>query len=350
LLPVLFFATSAAQAGLFSITNRQYGLAPPEQLDLLFDELEAQVNANIPDADPSTYTRGVANSTILAGAGLGADYVTPFTLGLFGGNFGAGADLGGNSLSSVMNGTVSPTQIAGFGFQGSLLLGFNAGSLGAGKNMGPIDLTRLKLFAAFYRKGFTNSDFEASFTSWSLKGQYKLVPAASASVLTWGGVDITSGLQYSGLHALISKSLSESFATTINAPGNPQVTATFDGTMNLGADLALWNIPIEASSSVRVLSVFGLYGGLGLDMSLGSANNITNLSGPVTVTDNSGSLGNISGEASLPLDSSSGPSISSLRYFIGGQLEAGVVALSLQFNGSLTNGTLGASLGAKAFW
>lgn len=339
-----------AQAGLFVISDRTYGNAPKAEVDQLFDALETQVNSKIPDADPSTYTRGVANSTVLAGAGAGADYVTPFTHGIAGATLGVGADLGHTSISQLASDSSKLSQVAGFGFQGTLYAGVTGDAFTKGKKIGPFDLSRFKGYAGFFKQSYAKDPVSASFTSWSLKGQFKAVTAERLGPLSWGGVDLTSGLQRTSLHVLVTKTLNVSNTSTITAPGNPQVTATFVGTANLGADVTTWNIPIELSTSARVLSLFSVFGGLGADLSLGSSANITNVSGPVSVTDSSGALGQIGGTASLPLDSASGPSFMSLRYFAGAQLELIAVAITAQINGSISNSTIGATAGVKAFW
>jgi hypothetical protein len=354
-LPALVLAAlcvTEASAAVFRITDRRYGNAPQAEIDQLFNGLEAEINANIPDIDPSTYTKGVANATILAGAGVGADYVTPFSIALLGLTGGLAIDPGGSSLTEIFEGGGSGlSKVAGFGVQGAILTGLNLEALAKGKKLGFLDFSRLRAFLSINSESFgkTGDEVSGSFRTYSFKGQYKLVSPGGVGV-RWGGVDLTTGLQYAGLRALVSKTLQQSTTQQISAPGNPSVTADFTGTVNLGADLSLWNLPVEMSTSVRVLSVLSFYGGAGLDLSLGSAGNISNLSGPISVTDSSGLLGDIGGQASLPFDSNSGPTPLSLRYFFGGQMEIGVVALSVQINGSATNGTLGFSGGLKGFW
>ena len=65
------FANSAP----FQIANRVYGNIPAAfqaEMDAIFDDVENQVNTDLPDADQSTYLKGMSNSGVMAIKGLGA--------------------------------------------------------------------------------------------------------------------------------------------------------------------------------------------------------------------------------------------------------------------------------------
>jgi hypothetical protein len=347
-------AAPTARAQLFQITDRTYGNIPPGQeaeMDAVFDALENEVNANLPDADTGTYLKGIANASVLSGAGIGVDYAAPFKVALLGFNFGLGADLGSVPLSDLLNGNADLSRVGGIAGQGSVLLGISLAPYLSGKSA-LFDPARLKIFAGFFKKSISRETADLAFTAFSLHGQYKIITGGmkGAGLAKWGGLDVTTGLRSSAMRVEINQSVTEGVTQSSTYPGNPSITSTFVGNVNAGADTNIYTIPIDVSTSARLLYVLGFFAGLGMDMSFGSANSIANLTGPITTTDSANSLGVITGQAALDLGENTGPTLSNVRYFAGAQIEMGVLAISLQFNQSLTNSTLGANLGVKAFW
>ncbi len=344
---------SAVAADVFSITNRTYGTVPlafQSEVDAIFDDLETQVNAAIPAADTTTYLKGIANSAVIGGSGMGVDYASPFKFFIFSGNLGAGVDLGNVSLSDLISGTAAATDVVGAP-QAAITIGMNVGSV-IKKSGGLIDFSRMKGFIGFLSSSTNQQDVSATFSSFSLMGQYKLVPEKSigARLIRWGGVDVSGGYRYSSLNISAVIPIQQSSASTMSTPGNPTLTTTFDGDLTLGADVGSSTLPLEISSSFRVLYIFNFFGGFGADFSFGSAQNITTVAGPVTAVDSLGALGTIGGDADLNLGSNQGPSFTSLRSFIGVQLELAVMAASFQFTKSITNGTMGGNFGLKVFF
>ena len=348
----------AARAQLFQITNRQYGNVPAAfktEVDAVFDALETQVNTQFPNVDASTYVKGIANSTVLSGAGLGADYSTPFSLFVLGGGLGVAADLGNAKLTDLIKGSGLGT-VSGAALQTAYTLGVHGNRLNLG-NWGPIDTKRLKFFLSFASK---SSSFDQSgggtvtigFKSYGARAQYSLVPARSVGfgALRWGGVDLTSGLNYASMNFGVSTPVSKSQQSSLSFVPGATMTTTFDALMSITASASTFTIPIEVSSSVKVLYLFTLYGGLASDISLGSSKASAGGSGPVVVTESSGTLGTISADAALAINNTAKPTPLNLRYFAGAQFDLFILAVNLQFNQALTTGTLGAEVGAKAYW
>lgn len=343
----------SAHAGLFSITNRNYGTAPASaqpSIDAIFNALENSVNANLPNADASTYLRGIADSSVISADGVGVDYATRFSLLDIGFSAGVGASLsGGGSLTGLLNGSTSTSTISGFAGQYSVMIGIQTPSW---LNLGPIDSKRLRLFFNFDSSNFSRTGSTVQFSSFGLNAQYNLVGPESVGLgsLLWNGLDFTTGFRASSMNLQIIKSINDTSSGTVNASGNPTVTANFNGTADVGADVHTYDIPLEISTSARTFYIFTPYVGLGADLAFGSANGIANLSGPITVTDSSGSLGTISGLGTLNLGQNGGPSLADLRYFAGVEAQFLVVAAFVQYNQSMTDNTSGLSLGLRAYW
>jgi hypothetical protein len=313
-------------AALFSIVDRS-GVC-----SVACDLLETEVNKNLPEADQSTYLKGMANSSVASQKGLGADYATSIDFFIVGWSLGLGADLGDNSMSDVIGGDIDANQIRGFGASSALMVGFNPGMLFK-------KLERLRIYLHYLSVDVPDKDdLEGESTSYGFHVQYKLIPARSIGLglLSWNGVDFTTGMEFSKMkiHFL------ETFNDTVTYEG---ITANFAGTAQVGADISTTTIPFELSTSFRLAYLLSLYGGLGLDWSFGEAKSIASVSGPITVSGGGGGAGS----ASLDLGAEDSPDSFNVRSFFG--LQANVLALRAfaQLNRSISNDTMGVSVGVK---
>lgn len=343
--PLTFLFSLNAEAQLFQITNRNYGSVPDAfkaEVDTLFDGMEDTINSGLPDADPTTYLSGIAGSSVISGLGVGTDFGSSFKMFMVSGSVGAGFDLGGKSSAS---GGIQT--IGGLGAQVGIGLGVAGSAFGKG---GPI--TRFKFFGHYFKYSGSFEVANIGVSAFGLHAQYKLVPEKSFAMkaLKWGGVDLTSGFRYMSMDFLLTQSFTISQDQTLTMPGNPVVTAAYNGVAELGADVNIYSIPIQISSSARLLYLFNFYGGLGADISFGSAKGIAEAPGGVTVTDSSGSLGTITADAGLDLGANASPKALTFHSFGGVQLELGVLALYLQGNKSLSNDAIGFAAGLKGFW
>ena len=328
---LLSFYSSSAYAGLFSIGNRTGNCT------LVCGELENQINANLPNADQSTYLKGMANSAVTAQKGTGVDYASNMKLVGFGGAIGVGADLGDNSTSDLISGDVDANQVTGFSATTALYFGFNAGVL-SGK-LGAVDTKRLNVYLNYLSVDAPDIDgLSGNSKSFGLHFQYKLIPVKSIGLGTfaWGGLDFTTGVEYSKMKLSFKKDFQESYSNGGN-------TATFNGTATVGADIQTTTIPLEISTNVHLLYVFNLYGGLGVDLSFGSAESISTLTGDVSVTGGTGT-------GSLDLGQKESPDLFSMKGFVGAQFNLAILKFYTQLTKGLTNDTLGVALGARIVW
>lgn len=351
LMPVL--GSCPAQAGLFTITNRNYGNAPTSaqpSINAIFNALEDQVNSVLPNADATTYLLGIANSSVISADGVGADYATQFNLFDVGLSLGLGAALNGGSITGLLNGSTSTSTVSGFAGQYSVMVGIHPFMLPTA--IGPIHTDRLKLFVNFMSSNFSKTGSTIKFSSMGLNALYNVIPPVSLPLgfLRWNGLDVTSGFRASSMNVVITRAVNDSSTGTVAEAGSPTVTTNFKGTLNVGADVHTYAIPIEVSTSARAFYIFSPYAGLGTDISFGSATSIANLSGPITVTSSSGALGTISGTGTLNLGQSAAPQFMDLHYFVGLQAQLAVVGVFFQYNQTLTNDTSGLSAGLHAYW
>ncbi len=347
------FAARQTHAGLFVIKDRAYGGASDEQkalADQALNALETEMNKKLPPTDASSYLKGIANATSIAGAGMGATYGATFKYGLLGVSAGVGLDTGKKKFGDVLSGETKLEQIPGFAAQAAVLAGIDGKVVfkDETKWFGFFYPGRSKLFFSFMSYNTKQDIADIGFMNFGLMGQYKLVPELYAGYksVKWGGVDVTSGLRYSSMKASITKKES---VTTTQDLGAPFGTATvkFDGTLKVGADVGIFSIPVEVSTSVRLLYIWLTTVGLGTDFNFGKAKANASVEGPVAFT----SAGpTITGTGSLNLGQDAGPSFVNLRGFLGQGIEFGVGTLYVAVNKSFINSTIGANLGFNMFW
>ncbi|MFN8370441.1 MAG: hypothetical protein U0T83_07430 [Bacteriovoracaceae bacterium] len=376
MLPILvsFGLTSigTVYAGPFVIKDRTFGSAFPAalqtELNTVFNDVETQVNTLLPNtgSDTNNYAKGMADSGVMAAKGLGVDYATHPDLVILGAGVGVAGDLGGSSLSNVMNGTVKSTQIRGVGIQASLMAGVNLGYF-TDAELGPIHLNKLKVFTNFLTKDLPSSGgLKGDMTDFGLHFQYDFFEEVSLpwGFIKWHGLQLTTGFEYSALDVKFTKAIDKTTSKTVDVSSVTSVTgqtatatARFNGTANVGADTSVKSIPIEISTSARILYVLTPFVGLGGDFNFGSAKTTANISGPVTITDSLGVFStanntNVSATASLPLDSRGTikPDTFSARWFGGLQINIFLVKIYAQVNQSLTNDTLGVNAGLRLAW
>lgn len=325
------FTMASANANLFKIVNRT------GDCNTICNTLETEVNKSLPNADQSNYLKGMANASVASQKGLGASYGSNIDYMELGGTVALGADLGDNTFSDVVGGDVDANQIRGVGVGAALTLGLNGGFFGS--KIGPIDLKRTTFYGYFLSLDAPDTDgLDGDTTSFGVHVQYKIIKGFGAGFgfFDWGGVDITTGFERASMNLKFVENINE----TITESG---ATANFNGTATVGAEVSTVNIPIEISTNVRFLYVMSLFGGLGMDISSGSAKSIANLSGDITITGGSGGTG----QASLDLGSEEGPDTISTRAFFGAQLNLTLLNAFVLVNQGITNDNLGVAVGVR---
>lgn len=334
LISVAIFCSSfanVANAKLFTINNRTGSCA------VACDLLEDLVNKDLPDADQSTYLDGMANASVATQKGLGVDYASNMQIFLVGASGSIGADLGNNNMFDLLGGDVDGNQVRGFGAQVSANLGVNLGLFFKNKFW-----NRTNLYLNFLSVDVPDSDgLKGEVSNFGMHLQYMWLPGGSVGLgaFSYGGVYLTSGIEFSKLNI----SFREDFTSTVT---EGSVTATFNGSATVGAEVTTTTIPIEISSNVRFLYLFTLFGGLGADFSFGEAKSIASVSGPISVTGSGGGTGT----ASLDLGQEGSPDVFAMRGFAGLQLNLTALRVSLQLTQGITNDNFAATLGASIAW
>ena len=147
----------------------------------------------------------------------------------------------------------------------------------AGVNLGRWDHPAWTVFANGFYESQTVHGLDGHLTSTGLHVQRKVVPAGER----WTGVDVTSGLEYARWTVGEAMPIHTHFTVT-GATSSQKKTIDYlaQGTLDVRADT--YTIPVEVTTGVLV-GALGLYGGGGLDLTLGSSDINAVLDGGLTV-------------------------------------------------------------------
>lgn len=359
---MMFIIFENAFAGPFSIINRSYptgtgaDAAVRSAIDDAFDDVETQVNSELPDTSGGVqYTDAMGNASVMSQKGLGVDYASDMELFMLGARVGAGADVGNNSMSDVLGGDLDAEQISGFGVGLALVGGLNLGMFDWSEEDPDawFKWSNANLFFNIFKYDLDNDDVTAETTSFGVHLQYKLIESKNyiPFVFKWTGVQVTTGYQYSSLNVGVSKSLTETYTdnVAVGGLGNRDVDAEFTGTAGIGAEITTHSIPIEVSTGAQLLYFLTVYGGLGTDISFGSASANASVNGDVDASIQ-GVGSSAGGTATLDLGVDGGPDAFLGRAFFGLQLNAWLAKINVQLNKSFTNDTFGVNAGLSLVW
>ena len=144
-------------------------------MNTLLDQLEVDVNNELPNADQSNYLKGMSNAGVMSGKGSGTDYANPIDIFLIGYTLGAGADLGDNSIGDLIGGDIDGDQFRGAGFQFSLMLGIDGGVLPF-KSLFGLDNSRTDYFINWNSKDSSSDNFTFTLKSFGLHVRYQWLP------------------------------------------------------------------------------------------------------------------------------------------------------------------------------
>lgn len=352
LLLISFFSANI-YAGPFSINCSGSDCSNSLVQDLI-TQYETDVNNDLPDADASTYLKGMANSTIAAGKAVGSDYANDIDMFIVQTGVGVGADLGDNGFGDVVGGDVDGNQLRGFGVQPLVLMaGINMGFFNWGgyfEDKWGIDLDKLKLFVhmSTVREFDTDTDdvsIDAESSNFGVHFRYKYIDPVSivpGRMLYWTGVDFTSGIERSYLKLQASRTETQTFTS-----GGATLTAQ-NALINVGAEVTTWSIPFELSTGIQWLYAMTSYMGAGADLNFGTAEAKTTLNAPITVSGGGVTDASLTGVIDLGQEDS--PTTITPRIFFGQQIGIPLVKLNVHLDYLLANSTWGLNASVKLTW
>ncbi|NJK89336.1 MAG: hypothetical protein HC923_07975 [Myxococcales bacterium] len=320
--------------------------APFSALGLSENELEQiitdQVRALYGVSDLPTFLRLSANAQSLVSRGLGVDYASNPSGFLFGVAVSGALDAGDADLDELDD--LRDFDLANFdravpigvGAQISLMVGYNFKAAG---------LPELTLYANGMvlplTVGVEAGDYSGDFRNFGVHAQYKLVRPFGNVVFSWGGLDVTSGLQFSEMVLdLGSNPLRTSLPISANGVEVDVSTVVETGRIELVQ--TAWTVPIEVTTNVRFLYVLSLFGGFGLDLNFGRAA----LRADIQSQDIRAG-GQTVGAFSVSADDDNGPTTAVFRFLFGAQVHLGPIKVFGQLNVLTEQLALGGAAGLR---
>lgn len=339
---LVFLVSFSAIAGPFQITNRNLGSNPAleSQINTLFNQIETDVNAKLPNADQSNYLKGMANASVMSAKGMGTDYSNEIVFTQFKYTVGLGADLGAVGASDLIGGDVEIENIRGVGIQQAFMLGVDLSVFGAGK-LGPIDFSKFELFLNYGHLSPSNysSSLSGKIKSFGFHGRYRLVEKSEilpAGLLGFGGVFFHFGYEETSTELKVTTNTN--YSKTESGLG----TLTATGTAIVGADVKTHSFPLEFSTYFDWLAMMTTHFGLGIDFNFGKAKSIATLTSDITYDADA----TVSGTATLDLGQEGKPSSAFVRWFVGHQFHFSLLKVNLNVGHVPSTGLWNANVGA----
>jgi hypothetical protein len=277
--------------------------------EALAQQLISQIDGLFQVTNVGSFLRDFQNAQNFSSKGLGVDYASEATL------VEAGATL---SLATNVDKAYKPSgsytdpPIAGGGANFSLM-----GGLG----MGLFGFDPLMIFGNWFKGSASVGALDGSYQNWGMHAQLRLLgPSRKSSaikmLIRWGGLAVTSGIDYSH----VSLSAKKEISSTLNVmPGSP-VTVTSTGSLVFALDQTTWSVPLEVTTSLRLLSLVTIYGGLGFDWQLGGGSDL-NIDMTANLTAGAkGVAGPDLGTATIRVPGKASPSSARMREIVGVQL------------------------------
>lgn len=281
--------------------------------------------------DAVGFLRRLGDSQSFTSKGMGVDYASEATYFEVGGSV---------SLAMGIDRTYQPADVQGFPIQG---VGLNANAMG-GLSLGFLGLP-VMVFGNYMKiPTMDYGSMSGSLDNWGVHAQLRLFgPSPDSSALSmllrWGGIAITTGIDSSHMSLGLKKSVKSSFAVPVQ-PGaqaaDINVTTTADGQAKFNVDMTTKSIPLEITTSLRILTFLTAYGGVGFDFQLGGSNTMdlsvnAAMTGRLAQTGTVQDLGSVRATAKIAAD----PSPAKVRGILGAQFNLFLLRVFAQVN--LTN-------------
>ena len=278
----------------------------------LVNLINTQVDGLFQVTNVKSFLRDFQNAQSFSSKGLGVDYASEATLAEVGATFSVASNV---DKAYKPSGSYTDPPISGGGANLSLMGGLGLGLFG---------LDPVMIFANWFKGSASLGQLDGNYQNWGLHGQLRLLGpsrgmSAAKFLIRWGGIAITSGVDYAHVELSSKRTIASKFDLVPGAP----VTVTSAGDLAFTLDQTTWSVPLEITTSLRLLSLVTVYGGLGLDWQLGGGCDLhilmrdATLSGKVQST---GAVYNNLGTATVQADAHVSPSVARMREIFGVQL------------------------------
>jgi len=337
--------STSASAQIFKLTYTPNNMRPPLETQTIQAELkkiEDDINSGLPKTDnPERLMKGMANSSVMSGKGVGSDYASHMQVALLGVGVGVGADLEKDKQTD--------SDLSGVGLQGGVLIGTNLGWLTSSSILG-MEPGKLNVYTNFFAYNYEmnqdKTNAKAELGSWGVHVAYDIIQRQGSRLFGWNGVKIHTGYEYTKMKLKVNSDLNETLSATV---GPNTYSSSLTGKPAAEIDVATHSIPVEVSSSFNFLYLFTMYGGLGADLNFGEARgkgNINTNQANVDCTGGcAGNVGKVNATANMSGKGQVNPFL--FRTFAGLQFNLPYTRIFVQTDKALGNELVGATAGVR---
>lgn len=312
-------------------------------------KIQTEINKDLPSAPPQRLMEGMANSSVMAGKGIGSDYASNMSVFLIGAGVGVGADLAKDKDTK--------SDISGVGVAPGFIVGTNLGFLDTSTILG-MDTNRLNIYFNFlnYSLDKKMSDEPGKESSAGLKMlamgvhiRYDWIKGSGSKLLGWGGVKFHTGYEYNRTNIDFSSTINETVNET--SSNGEILNGTINGKPSAKILVNTGSIPVELSTDVQLLYILSLYTGLGVDYNFGQAKGDGALNAgnsPINCTNGAcgaGTTVQVKPEANI--DATGKVETLLYRAFAGVQVNLPWTRIFVQVDKSLSNDLIGATAGLR---
>ena len=349
--------TTSTYAQIFDIEVVNYGgldtfAAVKAVVDSAVLDAENEVNKEFPNGTPDRLMEGMANSSVMAGKGIGTDYASNMNVFLIGGGIGAAADL------EKTDGT-GDSEFSGLGIAPGVIVGFNLGFLNS-KHLLGMDTNRLNLYFNFMSYNFQKtldsnngekSEIAADMLAFGTHFRYDWIKPRGNKILGWGGVKLNFGFEYNKTDFNFKTSIKQDVNETVSGTGEV-LSGTITGSPEASILASTMSIPVALSTDVQLLYFVSLYTGLGMDFNMGKASGKGDLNGNnSTIACNGGAAcgtqRDVVVKPTANIDTSAKVTPFTYRAFAGFQFNLAWTRIFVQVDKSLSNELVGATGGLR---
>jgi hypothetical protein len=315
--------------------------------------IQNDINKDLPSAPPQRLMEGMANSSVMAGKGIGTDYASNMTVMLIGAGVGVGADLAKDKTTK--------SDLSGVGVAPGLIIGANLGFMDTARILG-MDTNRLNMYVNFMNYSYdrvisTEAGKESSakldMMALGAHFRYDWIKGNGSKWFGWGGVKFNFGYEYNKTDITFNSKISETVNQT-DSNGNV-INGTITGNPTAIINSATHSIPIALSTDVQFLHFLSLYTGLGADYNFGQASgkgNINAGSSPISCSNSAGGQACSGGttiqvkpEANIDATGKVNPFL--FRAFAGVQFNLPYTRIFVQADKAFGNDLVGATAGVR---
>ncbi len=319
------------------------------QTNLSQQDLTNKLNDLFQAAGAQGFLQKFGDAQSFTSKGLGVDYASEATYFEVGGSA---------SFALGMDRTYQPGNTQGFPISG---VGLNASLMG-GLSLGFLGIPVMVFGNGMHVPTQNYGAMSGSLDNWGFHAQVRLLGpsrdwSARKMLVRWGGIAITTGFDYSHMNLGLSQNISSKFGfpnatipdvtvdTTGAASGTiTDVNGTAVGTAHLNVGMTTKSIPLEVTTSARLLTLLTAYGGLGFDWQLGGGSNM-DVGVDAKMVGHAAGQNLDLGTAHVKFLAHADPSAAKIRGILGAQVNLFVLRIFAQLNVANTNPTM-ASLAA----